>query len=59
MGRALLAMAVAGLAFVLQHSFWWYNSLIWPLVMLSTLVPLVDRLLPAEFYQWPTQRKPA
>jgi enediyne biosynthesis protein E5 len=57
--RILFAIAVAGLAFVLQHSFWWYNSLIWSLMLLSTLVPLVDRFLPAERYQWPTERKPA
>jgi enediyne biosynthesis protein E5 len=57
--RILFAMAVAGLAFVLQHSFWWYNSLIWSLMLLSTLVPLVDRLLPADRYQWPTARKSA
>jgi Na+-translocating ferredoxin:NAD+ oxidoreductase RnfD subunit len=55
--RILFAAAVAGLAFVLQHSFWWYNSLIWALLLLSTLVPLIDRFLPADRYQWPAERK--
>jgi Na+-transporting NADH:ubiquinone oxidoreductase subunit NqrB len=57
--RIILAAAVAGLAFVLQHSFWWYNALIWALVILSALVPLIDRLLPADRYHWPAERKPA
>jgi Na+-transporting NADH:ubiquinone oxidoreductase subunit NqrB len=57
--RIAFAAAVAGLAFVLQHSFWWYNALIWALVLLSTVVPLIDRLLPSDRYHWPTERKPA
>ncbi len=55
--RIVFAVAVAVLAFVLQHSFWWYNSLIWSLLLLSTLVPLIDRLLPADRYQWPVEPK--
>jgi Na+-transporting NADH:ubiquinone oxidoreductase subunit NqrB len=57
--RIVFAAAVAGLAFVLQHSFWWYNSLIWALLLLSIAVPLIDRLFPADRYQWPVERKPA
>jgi Na+-transporting NADH:ubiquinone oxidoreductase subunit NqrB len=57
--RIIFAAAVAGLAFVLQHSFWWYNSPIWALVLLSAVVPLIDRLFPADRYQWPVERKPA
>ncbi|MFL5343340.1 MAG: RnfABCDGE type electron transport complex subunit D [Hyalangium sp.] len=56
--RIALAVAVAGLAFVLQHAFWWYNALIWALLLLSTAVPLIDRLLPADRYHWPAERKP-
>jgi Na+-transporting NADH:ubiquinone oxidoreductase subunit NqrB len=55
--RIVFAAAVAGLAFVLQHSFWWYNSLIWALLLLSTAVPLIDRLFPADRYQWPVAPK--
>jgi Na+-transporting NADH:ubiquinone oxidoreductase subunit NqrB len=57
--RIVFAATVAGLAFVLQHSFWWYNSPIWALVLLSIAVPLIDRLFPADRYQWPVERKPA
>jgi Na+-transporting NADH:ubiquinone oxidoreductase subunit NqrB len=56
--RILFAVAVAILAFVLQHSLWWYNALIWALLLLSPVVPLLDRLLPAARYQWPAEGKP-
>jgi Na+-transporting NADH:ubiquinone oxidoreductase subunit NqrB len=58
LARILFAASVAALAFVLQHAFWWYNALIWALVILSTLVPLIDRLMPAERFRWPAERKP-
>jgi hypothetical protein len=29
----------------------------WALLLLSTLVPLIDRFLPADRYQWPAERK--
>ena len=52
-GRILFAVSVAGLAFVLLHELWWQNALLWALCLLSPLTPLIDRLLPAERFQWP------
>jgi Na+-transporting NADH:ubiquinone oxidoreductase subunit NqrB len=56
--RVLFAASVACLGFVLQHSFWWNNALVWALCLLSPAVPLLDRLLPAAAYQWPAERTP-
>ncbi|HMK72197.1 MAG TPA: DUF2330 domain-containing protein, partial [Myxococcaceae bacterium] len=42
------------LAFFLQHQLWIMNSPIWSLLLLSPLVPLVDRFWPAPRFQWPT-----
>ncbi|HXX30810.1 MAG TPA: DUF2330 domain-containing protein [Myxococcaceae bacterium] len=52
--RIGFGMAVAVLAFFLQHQLWIMNSPIWALLLLSPLVPLVDRLWPAPRFQWPT-----
>src|SRR5215813_2777755 len=52
-GRAVYAVAVASLAFYLQHGLWKYNALIWALLMVSPLVPLIDRLFKGERYRWP------
>ncbi len=54
--RVLFAACVAGLAFVLQHGFWWNNALVWSLCLLSPAVPLLDRLLPEARFQWPVER---
>jgi len=52
--RVGLGIAVAGLAFFLQHQLWVMNSPIWALLLLSPLVPLFDGLWPASRFQWPT-----
>ena len=52
-GRVLFAMGVAGLAFFMLHGLWWQNALLWALCLLSPLTPLIDRLLPADRFQWP------
>jgi hypothetical protein len=54
MARIGFGGAVAGLAFFLQHQLWVMNSPIWALLLLSPLVPLVDRVWPAPRFQWPT-----
>jgi Na+-translocating ferredoxin:NAD+ oxidoreductase RnfD subunit len=54
MARIGFGVAVAGLAFWLQHQWWVMNSPVWALLLLSPLVPLVDRLFPAPRFQWPT-----
>jgi Na+-translocating ferredoxin:NAD+ oxidoreductase RnfD subunit len=51
--RIGFAMAVAALAFFLQHQLWVMNSPIWALLLLSPLVPLLDRVWPAPRFQWP------
>ena len=53
-GRVLFAVAVAGLAFVMLHGLWWQNALVWSLALLSPFTPLIDRLLPASRFQWPS-----
>jgi hypothetical protein len=52
--RIGFAVAVAALAFFLQHQLWVMNSPIWALLLLSPLVPLADRIWPAPRFQWPT-----
>jgi hypothetical protein len=52
--RVGFGVAVAGLAFWLQHQLWVMNSPIWALLLLSPLVPLIDRVFPAPRFQWPT-----
>ena len=54
--RLLFAACVAGLAFVLQHGFWWNNALVWSLCLLSPAVPLLDRFLTAVRFQLPAER---
>jgi hypothetical protein len=48
------AMAVAVLAFVLQHQAWVMNAPVWALLLLSPAVPLLDRLFPASRFTWPS-----
>jgi hypothetical protein len=52
--RVAFGVGVAGLAFWLQHQLWVMNSPIWALLLLSPLVPLLDRVWPAPRFQWPT-----
>lgn len=52
--RVAFGMLVAGLAFFLQHQLWVMNSPIWALLLLSPLVPLLDRVWPAARFHWPT-----
>jgi len=47
-------MAVALLAFVLQHQAWVMNSPVWALLLLSPAVPVLDRLFPASRFRWPS-----
>jgi hypothetical protein len=47
-------MAVAVLAFVMQHQAWVMNAPIWALLILSPVVPLLDRLFPGSRFTWPT-----
>ena len=56
-GRIVFAAAVAVLAFILQHGFWIQPALFWALFALSPLTPLLDRLLPADAFRWPTSRR--
>ncbi len=53
-GRIGYGVAVAGLAFWLQHQLWVMNSPIWALLLLAPLVPIIDGLWPATPFQWPT-----
>src|SRR5262245_20180923 len=48
------AVAVAVLAFVLQHQAWVMNAPVWALLLLSPVVPLLDRLFPASRFTWPS-----
>ena len=54
--RILFGAGVAVLAFFLQHQLWWQNTPVWALLMLSPLVPLLDRLLRDSPYAWPQER---
>ncbi|MGZ6027856.1 MAG: DUF2330 domain-containing protein [Myxococcaceae bacterium] len=47
-------VAVAVLAFALQHQAWVMNAPVWALLLLSPLVPVLDRLLPASRFTWPS-----
>ena len=57
-GRILYAAAVATLGFVFLHGLWWQNALLWALCLISPLTPLIDRVLPAERFQWPAGGAP-
>src|SRR5215813_5215309 len=51
-------IAVAVLAFVLQHQWWVMNAPVWSLLLLSPAVPLLDRLFPASRFTWPSGQVP-
>ncbi len=52
--RIGFGVAVPVLAFVLQHQAWVMNAPIWALLLLSPVVPLLDRLFPASRFTWPS-----
>src|SRR5262245_23625031 len=51
------SVAMAVLAFVLQHEAWVMNAPVWALLLLSSAVPLLDRLFPASRFTWPTGQR--
>ena len=53
-GRILFAVAVAALGWWIQAKLWRSEGLLFSLALLSPLVPLIDRLLPGEKYEWQT-----
>jgi len=55
-GRVLFAALVAGGAWYVQFRLFRTNGLLWSLAACSTLVPLIDRLVPGSRYAWATGR---
>ena len=51
-GRVVFAALVAGGAWYVQFRLFRTNGLLWSLAACSTLVPLIDRVLPGARYQW-------
>lgn len=51
--RVVYGAGVAVLGLWLLHGLWWQNALLWALALASPVVPLMDRLLPAERFEWP------
>jgi Na+-transporting NADH:ubiquinone oxidoreductase subunit NqrB len=51
-GRILFAALVATGAWYVQFKLFRTNGLLWSLAASSLLVPLIDKLLPSERYQW-------
>jgi len=51
-GRIIYAACVAGLAYFWQYVLYIPNGPVWSLFLCVPLVPLIDRLLPAERYSW-------
>jgi len=51
-GRVLYAIIVAVTALVLRFAFYQTNALLWSLVSCAPLVPWIDRLWPADRYEW-------
>jgi enediyne biosynthesis protein E5 len=52
MGRILFAFLVAYGAWYVQFRLFRTNGVLWSLVLFSTTVPFIDRLLPGTRYQW-------
>ena len=55
LGRVLFAALVAGVGFTIQFAFYNAAGIILALILCAPIVPLLDRILPAGRYQWPTQ----
>src|SRR5262245_55890827 len=58
-GRVLFAGLVAGGAYVVQFVLFRTNGLLWSLALASLLVPVIDRLLPGQRYEWSSPISPA
>lgn len=56
--RIAFGILVAAGAFYVQFRLFRPNGLLWSLLVLSPLVPLFDRLFPANRYAWPTAPRP-
>jgi enediyne biosynthesis protein E5 len=57
-GRILFAFLVCGFAWYWQFKLFKNSGLIWGLVLMSPLVPVIDRLLPGPKYTWPGGKQP-
>lgn len=55
-GRVLFAALVAAGAWYVQFRLFRTNGLLWSLAACSTLVPLIDRVLPGQRYAWTSSR---
>jgi Na+-transporting NADH:ubiquinone oxidoreductase subunit NqrB len=55
-GRVLFAALVAATAWYVQFRLFRTNGLLWSLAIWSMAVPILDRLLPANRYQWTQPR---
>ena len=55
LGRVLFAALVAGVGFTIQFGFYNAAGIILALILCAPIVPLIDRILPAGRYVWPTQ----
>lgn len=53
LGRVLYAALVASIGFTIQFGFYNSAGIILALILTAPLVPLIDRLLPADKYHWP------
>ncbi len=54
LGRVLFAALVATVGFSIQFAMYNAAGIILALILCAPIVPLIDRLLPAGRYQWPT-----
>jgi Na+-translocating ferredoxin:NAD+ oxidoreductase RnfD subunit len=56
--RVIFAILVALGAYVVQFRLFQTNPLLWSLAVCSLLVPVLDRLMPGDRYQWSAPRAP-
>ena len=57
-GRARIAcIIVASLAWYIAFRLFRTNALLWALALSSPLVPVLDRFLPGEAYQWQSAKR--
>lgn len=57
--RFIYALIVASVAIYWQYGMFKPNALVWSLFFCTLLVPLLDRLFPAQKFEWVPQTKPA
>jgi Na+-transporting NADH:ubiquinone oxidoreductase subunit NqrB len=55
-GRMLFALIVAAVAAYIRFGLYTPNGLIYALILCAPIVPLIDRLIPGERYEWPIFR---